>query len=43
MGLDMTRGGFETGEAFVEGTIDMDVSKFPALEAGFVVPGVVTR
>ena len=39
----MTGGPFETGGAFVEGTVDADVSKFPALEAGFMVMGVVTR
>ena len=40
-GLDMTWGPFETSEAFVEGTVNADVPKFPALEAGFVVSGMV--
>ena len=40
-GLDVARGPFEAGGAFVKGAIDMDVSKFPALEAGFVVMGMV--
>ena len=39
----MARGGFETGGALIEGTIDADVSKFPALEAGFMVLGMVVR
>ena len=42
-GLDMAGGGFETGEAFIEGTIDADVSELPALEAGFIVSGMVAR
>ena len=42
-GLDMARGGFETGGALIEGTVDMDVSEFPALEAGLVVSEMVTR
>ena len=41
--MDMARGPLETGGAFVERTIDTDVSEFPALEAGFVVTGVVMR
>ena len=43
MGLNMARGPLETGRAFVEGTVDANVSKFPALEAGFMVTGVVMR
>ena len=43
MSLDMTGGPLETSGAFVEGTVDVDVSKFPALEAGFMVTGVVAR
>ena len=42
MGLDMARGSFETGGAFVQGAIDADMSEFPALEAGFMVLGVVS-
>ena len=42
-GLDVARGPFEAGGTFVKGAIDVDVSKFPALEAGFVVSGMVTR
>ena len=42
MGLDMARRGFKTGGAFIEGTIDTDVSKFSALKAGLVVSGMVT-
>ena len=41
MGLDVAGRSLETGGAFVEGTVDMNVSKFPALEAGFVVLGMV--
>ena len=36
MGLDIARGGFETGGAFVKMAVDMDVTKFPTLEIGFV-------
>ena len=43
MGLDMARGGFKTGGALIEGAVDVNVSKFPALEAGFVVSGMVVR
>ena len=42
MGLDMTRGSLETGGAFIQGAIDMDMSELPALEAGFVVLRMVT-
>ena len=42
VGLDMARGRLETGGAFVEVTVDIDVAKFPALKAGLVVAGVVT-
>ena len=41
MGLNMARGSLETGGAFVEVVVDVDVTKFPALETGFVVAGVV--
>ena len=37
----MARGGFETGGAFVEMTVDVDVAEFPALEAGLMVTRVV--
>ena len=37
----MARGRLETGGAFIQGAVDMDVSELPALEAGFVVSGVV--
>ena len=43
MGLDMAGGPFETGGAFVQGTVDANVSKFPVEEAGFVVLRMVTR
>ena len=38
----MTRGGFETGRTLVDVTVDMNVSKFPVLEAGLMIVGVVT-
>ena len=41
--LDVARGPLETGGALVKGAVDTDVSEFPALEAGLVVAGVVTR
>ena len=41
MGLDMTRGGFETDGAFIEMAVDVDVTEFPALKAGFMVVRVV--
>ena len=41
-GLDVARGSFETGGAFVKGTVDTNVSELPALEAGLMVSGVVT-
>ena len=43
MSLNVAGGPLETSGAFVERTVDMNVSKFPALEAGFMVTGVVTR
>ena len=43
VGLDVAGRSSETGGAFIEGTIDANVSEFPALEAGFMVSGVVTR
>ena len=42
-GSDVTWGPLETSEAFVKGAVDADVSKFPALEAGFIVTRMVTR
>ena len=39
-GLDVARGSLETGGAFVEIAVDMDVAEFPALKAGFVIVGV---
>ena len=39
----MARGPFETGGTFIEGVIDVNVSEFPALEAGLVVTGMVAR
>ena len=39
--LDVTGRGLETGGAFVQRAVDADVSEFPALEAGFVVSGVI--
>ena len=41
-GLDVARRPFETGGAFVERAIDVDVAEFPALEAGLVISRVVT-
>ena len=38
----MAGGSPETGETFIQGAVDVDVSKFPALEAGFVISGMVT-
>ena len=40
-GLDMARRGLETGGAFVEMAVDVDMAKFPALETGLVVVGMV--
>ena len=40
-GLDVTQRSFKTGGVLIEMPVDMDVSKFPALEAGLVVPGVI--
>ena len=37
----MAGGCLETGGAFVEVTVDVDVAKFPALEAGLMVTRVV--
>ena len=42
MGLDVAGGSLETGGAFVKGAVDVNVSELPALEAGFMVLGVVT-
>ena len=40
-GLDVTWGSLKTCRTLIEVTVDMDVSKFPVLEAGFVITGVV--
>ena len=40
-GLDITGGGFQTDETLIKVAIDVDVAKFPALEAGFIVMGMV--
>ena len=42
MGLNVARGPLEAGGAFVEGAVDVNMAKFPALEAGFMVLGMVT-
>ena len=39
--MDMTGGPLETSGALVERAVDADVSEFPAVEAGFVVSGMV--
>ena len=41
-GLDVAREPLKTSGALVEGTVDANVSEFPALEAGFMVTGVVS-
>ena len=41
MGLDVTRGGLETGGTLIQRAINMDVSKFPTLEAGLMVSGMI--
>ena len=41
MGLDMAGGSLETGGALVQVAIDADVAKFPALEAGLMITGMV--
>ena len=41
-GLDVAGGSFETNRAFVEMAVDADVAKFPALEAGLMIVGVVS-
>ena len=38
----MARGSSETGGAFIQMAVDADVTKFPALETGFMITGVVT-
>ena len=40
-GLDVAGGSLKAGGAFIEGAVDANVSEFPALEAGFVVSGMV--
>ena len=37
----MARGSLETGGTFVEMTVDVNVTKFPAMEAGFMITRVV--
>ena len=37
----MTRGSLKAGGALIEVTVDANVAKFPVLEAGLVVMGVV--
>ena len=39
--LDMIRGGLEANGTLVQGTVDMDVPKFPTLEAGFMIAEMV--
>ena len=41
-GLNVARGPLEAGGAFVEGAVDVNVAEFLALEAGFMVSGMVT-
>ena len=41
VGLDMARGSLETSRAFIKVAVDADVTKFPALEAGLMIVGVV--
>ena len=41
MSLDMARGSLQTGGVLVQVAVDMDVAKFPALEAGFMIVKVV--
>ena len=42
MGLDVAGGSLETSGALIEMAVDVDVTKFPALEAGFVITEMVT-
>ena len=42
MGLDVAGGSLETGGALIQVAVDVDMTEFPALEAGLVVTGVVT-
>ena len=37
----MARGSLEAGEALIKVAVNTDVSKFPPLEAGFMVSGMV--
>ena len=39
--MDVTGGPLETSGALVERAVDADVSELPAVEAGFMVLGVV--
>ena len=39
--MDMAGGPLETSGALVKRAVDADVSEFPAVEAGFVVSGMV--
>ena len=41
VGLDVAGGPLKTGGTFVQGAVDVDMSEFPTLEAGFIVTGVV--
>ena len=41
-GLDMAGGSLKTGGTLVVMIVNVDVSEFPALEAGFVVSEMVT-
>ena len=38
----MARGSLKTGETLIEMAVDVNVAKFPTLEAGFMVVRVVT-
>ena len=38
----MARGSFKAGRALVQVAVNTDMPKFPALEAGFMVMGMVT-
>ena len=38
----MTGGSLETGGALIQVAVDVDMTEFPALEAGLVVAGMVT-
>ena len=40
--LNMARGSSETNRTLVQEAVDVNVSEFPALEAGFMVSGMIT-